>query len=133
MFVPKAKKNEKPQESPAAKEPGKKYAMKKSINLWAFPYPQRMNLRDQIAWSARDVIGAEEPDDGRDAGERIASQGHRRYPGPEAGFTTTAGDVHVAVDQAGHEFDEGVAQAAEVGRRVTPEALADVREVTDRA
>jgi L-ribulose-5-phosphate 3-epimerase len=24
--------------------PKKKYAMKKSINLWAFPYPQRMNL-----------------------------------------------------------------------------------------
>ena len=24
--------------------PTKKYAMKKSINLWAFPYPQRMNL-----------------------------------------------------------------------------------------
>src|SRR5204862_3791208 len=24
----------------------KKYDMKKSINLWAFPYPQRMNLRE---------------------------------------------------------------------------------------
>ncbi len=24
----------------------KRYAMKKSINLWAFPYPQRMNLRE---------------------------------------------------------------------------------------
>src|SRR5687767_13891607 len=25
---------------------GKRYAMKKSINLWAFPYPAKMNLRD---------------------------------------------------------------------------------------
>src|SRR5213593_3309504 len=24
----------------------KKYDMKKSINLWAFPYPQRMNLKE---------------------------------------------------------------------------------------
>ncbi|MSU27343.1 MAG: sugar phosphate isomerase/epimerase, partial [Pedosphaera sp.] len=24
----------------------KRYAMKKSINLWAFPYPDRMNLRE---------------------------------------------------------------------------------------
>ena len=24
----------------------RRYAMKKSINLWAFPYPQRMNLRE---------------------------------------------------------------------------------------
>lgn len=32
----------------------KRYAMKKSINLWAFPYPQRMNLREcmQLAKNA---------------------------------------------------------------------------------
>src|SRR5688572_10758642 len=24
----------------------KRYEMKKSINLWAFPYPERMNLKD---------------------------------------------------------------------------------------
>jgi L-ribulose-5-phosphate 3-epimerase len=29
---------------PAASPPRKRYAMKKSINLWAFPYPQRMTL-----------------------------------------------------------------------------------------
>ena len=28
----------------AASLPGKQYAMKKSINLWAFPYPQKMTL-----------------------------------------------------------------------------------------
>ena len=26
--------------------PRKRYAMKKSINLWAFPYPQRMTLKE---------------------------------------------------------------------------------------
>ena len=31
-----------PAKSPA---PGKRYAMKKSINLWALPYPQKMTLR----------------------------------------------------------------------------------------
>ena len=32
---------------PVSKENvGKKYAMKKSINQWAFPYPERMNLRE---------------------------------------------------------------------------------------
>ncbi|HEX7380281.1 MAG TPA: sugar phosphate isomerase/epimerase family protein [Pirellulales bacterium] len=29
-----------------ANTPGKKYNMKKSINLWAFPYPQKMGLDD---------------------------------------------------------------------------------------
>src|SRR5687767_10619883 len=28
----------------AASAPGKRYDMKKSINLWAFPYPQKMSL-----------------------------------------------------------------------------------------
>ena len=33
--------------SSAAETPpaGKKYSMKKSINLWAFPYPDKMSLR----------------------------------------------------------------------------------------
>ena len=43
---PKVKKGEKPMESPVAKAPGKKYAMKKSINLWALPYPQKMTLKE---------------------------------------------------------------------------------------
>ena len=30
----------------AAKKPAKRYDMKKSINLWAFPYPQKMTLAD---------------------------------------------------------------------------------------
>src|SRR2546430_10664136 len=37
------------QEKPAADErrsSPKKFDMKKSINLWAFPYPQRMNLEE---------------------------------------------------------------------------------------
>lgn len=35
-------------EQPAAKarEPSKRYAMKKSINLWALPYPKKMSFRD---------------------------------------------------------------------------------------
>lgn len=32
--------------SPAPPGPAKRYDMKKSINLWAFPYPQKMSLRD---------------------------------------------------------------------------------------
>ena len=43
---PKGKKEEKPKDAPAAKEPNKKYAMKKSINLWALPYPQKMTLKE---------------------------------------------------------------------------------------
>lgn len=31
-------------DAPAKAAPRKRYAMKKSINLWAFPYPERMNL-----------------------------------------------------------------------------------------
>lgn len=42
----KSKKEEKPKEAPAAKVPGKKYDMKKSINLWALPYPQKMTLKE---------------------------------------------------------------------------------------
>jgi L-ribulose-5-phosphate 3-epimerase len=33
-------------ESAPQKPPARRYGMKKSINLWAFPYPQRMGLRD---------------------------------------------------------------------------------------
>ena len=33
-------------EPDARRSSPKRYAMKKSINLWAFPYPQRMNLRE---------------------------------------------------------------------------------------
>jgi len=35
-----------PAPAPAARQPRKKYDMKKSINLWALPYPQKMSLRD---------------------------------------------------------------------------------------
>jgi L-ribulose-5-phosphate 3-epimerase len=36
-----------PASSPSpAKTPGKKYDMKKSINLWALPYPQKMSIRE---------------------------------------------------------------------------------------
>ncbi len=33
-------------ESDAPKTPGKRYEFKKSINLWAFPYPDRMSLKE---------------------------------------------------------------------------------------
>src|SRR6185436_11911713 len=36
----------KPSTKPAVKEPGRKYDMKKSINLWALPYPQKMTLKE---------------------------------------------------------------------------------------
>ena len=35
--------------TPAAASPSRKYDMKKSINLWALPYPQKMTLR-QCPW-----------------------------------------------------------------------------------
>lgn len=31
---------------PVARKPGKRYDMKKSINLWALPYPQKMTLKE---------------------------------------------------------------------------------------
>jgi len=34
-----------PESKAAAKPAGKRYDMKKSINLWAFPYPQKMTLK----------------------------------------------------------------------------------------
>lgn len=38
---------EEPEETPRQKpKPGKRYHMKKSINMWAFPYPQEMSLMD---------------------------------------------------------------------------------------
>ena len=39
---------------PAPRPPAKRYDMKKSINLWAFPYPDRMTLREclQLAKNA---------------------------------------------------------------------------------
>ncbi len=43
-----------PVEESALKRSAKAYAMKKSINLWAFPYPQRMSLKEclQLAKAA---------------------------------------------------------------------------------
>lgn len=35
-----------PQASPGPARPGRKYDMKKSINLWALPYPQKMTLKE---------------------------------------------------------------------------------------
>ena len=66
-------------------------------------FAQSVDLCEQVARSARHVVRAQEPDDGRDAGERVARQRHRRYPGLEAGFAATARDVHVAVDEAGDQ------------------------------
>jgi len=34
------------QTEPAGRSPAKRYDMKKSINLWALPYPQKMSLRE---------------------------------------------------------------------------------------
>ena len=39
-----ATENDSPLHGPAKTAGRKKYAMKKSINLWAFPYPEKMNL-----------------------------------------------------------------------------------------
>ena len=36
----------------------KRYDMKKSINLWAFPYPQRMTLRECLQQFVRNAAGA---------------------------------------------------------------------------
>lgn len=41
-----------PADSPLARAP-KRYAMKKSINLWAFPYPSKMNLRQCMELAKR--------------------------------------------------------------------------------
>ncbi len=68
---------------------------------------QGINLREQVARSARDIVSAEESDDGRDAGERVARQRHRRDPGLEACFAATARDVHVTVDEAGDQSQSG--------------------------
>src|SRR5688572_6216644 len=43
-----------PKAAPARDAPRKKYPFKKSINLWAFPYPDRMSL-EQCLQLARDA------------------------------------------------------------------------------
>ncbi len=45
-FEPDARAAQPPRTPDARRGSPKRYDMKKSINLWAFPYPQRMNLRE---------------------------------------------------------------------------------------
>ena len=84
---PKANKEEKPKEAPAAKEPGKKYEMKKSINLWAFPYPQKMTLKEcfqlckDAGFDGVEVNYALEGDLSPETSD-AADQSHRRH-GPQ--------------------------------------------------
>ncbi len=40
-------------ETPAPRPPGKRYDMKKSINLWALPYPQKMSLDECLVLCAQ--------------------------------------------------------------------------------
>src|SRR5262245_32822471 len=40
-------------EPDARRSSPRRYNMKKSINLWAFPYPQRMNLRECLELARR--------------------------------------------------------------------------------
>src|SRR6184192_501275 len=46
--------NQPAQQPDARRQSPRRYPMKKSINLWAFPYPERMNLREclQLAKNA---------------------------------------------------------------------------------
>jgi L-ribulose-5-phosphate 3-epimerase len=44
-----ADESEPTEKSASGKSPKRRYDMKKSINLWAFPYPQKMSLRDCFA------------------------------------------------------------------------------------
>src|SRR5262245_54373583 len=44
--------------------PRKRYAFKKSINLWAFPYPEKMNL-EQCLKLAKTLLGAAKDQHGR--------------------------------------------------------------------
>ena len=39
--------------SPALRGSPKLYGMKKSINLWAFPYPASMSLGDCLRWQRK--------------------------------------------------------------------------------
>src|SRR5215213_5083851 len=42
-----------PAPADARRASSKQYPMKKSINLWAFPYPQRMNLEECLRLAKR--------------------------------------------------------------------------------
>ena len=66
-------------------------------------FAQRIERREQLARTARDVVRAEQADHRRDSGERVARQRYRRHARPESGFAATTGDVHVSVDQAGDQ------------------------------
>ena len=67
----------------AKQPPAKRYQMKKSINQWAFPYPDRMNLRECLQLA-------------KDAGYTIVDKRITRdevYIADEAFFTGTAAEV----------------------------------------
>ena len=55
---------------------------------------QGMNLREQVAWSARDIVSTEESDHGRDAG----GEGHRQRGEISSGSQPEHG---AATDQQG--------------------------------
>jgi hypothetical protein len=57
----------------------------------------------QIARCAREVVGAEQPDDRGDAVSGVATDPQRRYAAAGTGLAAAAGDVDVAVDQAGDQ------------------------------
>ena len=82
---------------------------------------QRINRRQQFTGAARDVVGAEQSDDGRDAGRREARQRQRRDASAKSGFAAAAGDVHVPVDEPGNRAASGridrAADCAQCGRQ----------------
>ena len=70
-------------------------------------FAQRVERREQLAGAARDIVRAEQADDGRDACSREARQRHRRHASTEAGFAAAAGHVHVAIDESGNRATSG--------------------------
>src|SRR5208282_3552286 len=60
---------------------------------------QCVNRRQQLAWTPRYIVGAEQPDHGGHATGCELAQQLRWYAGAEARLTAATGHMHVSIDQ----------------------------------
>jgi hypothetical protein len=66
-------------------------------------FPQRPGLGQQGTCIPRCIVGSQHPDHAGDAGARKITQGDRRNPGFEAGFSAAARNMRVAVNKSGYQ------------------------------
>jgi hypothetical protein len=92
----------------------KRYAMKKSINLWAFPYPERMNLRECLQL-AKDA-GFDGIELNYDLDNDLSPEGIRRHP-QAGGFHRHSNQRAVLVPLLAVSAHEQRSRQARPGRR----------------